>query len=62
MEKELITKLVETLQSASEHLEYCGYGDRWERECAQATNLEDRIMEALEAGKKYMEDHRDPVA
>lgn len=44
---------VKTLRSAPEaakkHLEYCGYGDSWERECAQEAKLEDKIEEALTA-------------
>lgn len=31
--------LLEALIKAKEHLEYCGYGDKWERECAEAANL-----------------------
>lgn len=28
---------------AAEHLDYCGYGDKWERECADDTRLRDRV-------------------
>lgn len=43
--------LVEALQAASDHLDYCGYGDKWERECAQAGGLEAKITKALELAK-----------
>lgn len=39
--------LREALQAAQQHLEYCGYGDKWERECAVESNLEERINSAL---------------
>jgi hypothetical protein len=40
-----IKLLTETLQRASDHLDYCGYGDNWERECAGT--LEADIEEVL---------------
>ena len=43
--EEIIGKLHKALQAASEHLNYCGYGDSWERECAEG--LEDQIDAAL---------------
>jgi len=42
--------LERALQAAKEHLEYCGYGDKWERECAEASKLEEQIEEALKDG------------
>lgn len=39
--------LYETLVKAKEHLEYCGYGDSWERECADVTGLPEDIDNAL---------------
>jgi hypothetical protein len=39
--------LVQALAAAEEHLEYCGYGDTWERECATASRLPEIISEAL---------------
>ena len=44
--KALIKLLGETLILAKEHLEYCGYGNSWERECALAAKLEDKIEDA----------------
>ena len=35
------------LSAASDHLDYCGYGDQWERECAVEQGLEQLISEAL---------------
>lgn len=46
---ELETTLVEALRAASEHLDYCGYGDKWERECAKEAKLEKKISDALDA-------------
>lgn len=40
--------LRDALQLASDHLDYCGYGDAWERECAEAAGLEKTISDALE--------------
>jgi hypothetical protein len=39
--------LVEALKAAEEHLSYCGYGDSWERECAE--DLPEQISAALAA-------------
>lgn len=50
-EQEIITlriqneKLKDALQSASAHLDYCGYGDSWERQGTEG--LEEQIKEAL---------------
>lgn len=52
-EKALIIKLLVTLQAASNHLEYCGYGDKWERECATAEKLEEKITAALEEAEQW---------
>lgn len=40
-------KLLATLKLAHEHLEYCNYGDAWERECAEAAKLSEKIEEAI---------------
>lgn len=40
--------LMEALIEAQDHLEYCGYGDPWERECAETQGLEGKIERALE--------------
>lgn len=33
-DKELLREATEALEKAVAHLDYCGYGDKWERECA----------------------------
>jgi hypothetical protein len=43
--KARIKLLTETLQRASDHLDYCGYGDNWERQCSGT--LEADIAEVL---------------
>ncbi len=49
---ELIRLLGETLESASQHLQYCGYGDKWERECAGA--LPEEVDKAVKAYEEYI--------
>ena len=39
--------LHEALTAASDHLDYCGYGDEWERECAEGDKLPTKIETAL---------------
>jgi len=48
MPDEIIQQLITALEAAKEHLDWCGYGDAWESECADASNLEARIDTALE--------------
>lgn len=45
---EKIAMLRDALEDAESHLDYCGYGDSWERECATAQGLPVKIREALE--------------
>jgi hypothetical protein len=40
--------LAEALQEAAQHLDYCGYGDKWERECAYEAKLPQKIEAALQ--------------
>lgn len=42
-----VAELREALEAASEHLDYCGYGDSWENECAEASGLPEKIASAL---------------
>lgn len=44
---ELEKQLVEVLEVAQSHLDYCGYGDSWERECARVLKLEERIRTVI---------------
>lgn len=39
--------LYELLVDAKEHLDYCNYGDSWERECAIESKLKERIEKIL---------------
>ena len=39
--------LLIALKAAKEHLDYCGYGDSWERECAEESKLEEMIDTAI---------------
>jgi hypothetical protein len=50
--EEVIKQLVEALEAAESHLDYCGYGDKWESECALdgADPLGKKIAAALKAG------------
>jgi hypothetical protein len=45
LEKQLYTALKE----AHAHLEYCNYGDEWERSCAEG--LDKQIRAALDAAR-----------
>jgi len=45
-------QLLEALEAASTHLDYCGYGDKWERECAEELGLEEKISAAIVAARK----------
>lgn len=50
--KNITKELYQALLAARDHLDYCGYGDNWERECARADKLEEKIENAL---KLYVE-------
>lgn len=41
-------QIVELLAECIDHLEYCGYGDSWEREGATDSGLIERVMKFLE--------------
>jgi len=53
----LINTLGNALQMAYDHLEYYGYGDSWERECAIEEKLPEMIKSALELFEKFEEDN-----
>lgn len=55
----LVRQLVEALSKSKDHLEYCGYGDRWERECARDSKLAEKIEAALVAARG-LPDAREP--
>lgn len=57
----MITKLqfeslLAVLEDAEGHLEYCGYGDSWERECAYDQGLPKKIQEAIETADKILKE------
>lgn len=54
----VVLMLFEALQEAHDHLEYCGYGDSWERECARDSGLPEKIEEALTAASIFGIDKR----
>lgn len=43
--------LREALKAAIDHLEYCGYGDSWERECAEESGLPNKLSKAMDVTK-----------
>lgn len=47
-------KLATLFDEAVQHLEYCGYGDNYERECAR----DDKLPERLEKMSKRIEEIR----
>lgn len=53
--EKLIVMLVEGLEEASDCLDYCGYGDSWERECAYHNGSPEKIEAALKAGQEYID-------
>jgi hypothetical protein len=50
-DQDKIKTLRKALTAAKDHLEYCGYGDSWERECAEEQGLPEKLEEALELTK-----------
>jgi len=43
MKKKDWKELVKLFEEMAYHLDYCGYGDSWERECADASRLPERV-------------------
>ncbi len=48
MNAEKLQELIELFGEAVLHLEYCGYGDSYERECAREDKLPQRLNAMLE--------------
>lgn len=46
-----LAEVVAVLREASNHLDFCGYGDSYERECARDDKLPQRIKAILEREK-----------
>lgn len=47
MNQNLSTEDVNTIHDMADHLDYCGYGDNWEREGAIAQKLLERVEKLL---------------
>ena len=47
-------ELYEMLLEAQQHLEFCGYGDTYERECARDDKLPERISKALQEAEEIL--------
>lgn len=50
--KAIAVKLRDALSDAVEHLDYCGYGDKWERECADHAKLPEKLTRVLDETKE----------
>ncbi len=50
--KQEYKKLLKVLKKAQQHLDYCGYGDKWEQECAIFENLPCEINSAIKNGER----------
>lgn len=48
----LASTLADALRDAEQHLSFCGYGDRYERECAYEQKLPEKIEAAIAAADK----------
>ena len=45
--REAALEMYEALDAAQAHLDFCGYGDEYERDCAREKGLPDQISIAL---------------
>lgn len=52
--KTLAEELRDALNAAQQHLDYIGYGDDYERECAREAKLEEQINAALQRAEREM--------
>ena len=50
--KRIAKKLLKILKEASEHLDYCGYGDSWERDCAGS--LSEKIASTIQQAEEKL--------
>lgn len=51
----LAKQLYAALEDASVHLEWCGYGDIYERSFAREARLQEKIEKVLEAAKLLLD-------
>lgn len=52
--KEVLQQTLDALIAARDHLDYCGYGDSWERECARTQGLEEKLETAIAAAEEAL--------
>lgn len=52
--REAVQVLYGALAAAEAHLDYCAYGDPYEREAARDGKLPEQIQAALEIGEAYL--------
>lgn len=50
----LITQLKDALEDAENHLDFTGYGDSYERDCARQERLPEKIQEAIKAAEAHL--------
>ncbi len=50
--KEVVAELLSALKAAQAHLDYTGYGDKWERECALSDKLAEQIQAAIDKAEE----------
>jgi methylmalonyl-CoA mutase N-terminal domain/subunit len=50
----VLTQTREALSDAKDHLDYCGWGDSWERECAKEQGLQPKIDAALDVAEEAL--------
>lgn len=53
--EQLIKQLADALEKANDHLDWIGWGDSYERECATNAGIQTEVEAALEAAKKVLE-------
>lgn len=52
--KEDLQEIIDCLEMAYEHLEYCGWGDNWERECAIHNKMPEQIEKSIQIGQNIL--------
>lgn len=55
-QKKVLDLLAKALKDSNAHLDYCGWGDRYERECADLEKLPEQNEAALKAYDKLKGD------
>jgi hypothetical protein len=53
----VIKLLSDALDDATAHLEYCGYGDEYEKECARDDKLPQRLAIASDTATEWLGKH-----